>query len=47
MRDVDARLGEMLVECGGALLQQPVQDGEAELEPGHAVGPLCFWGVAW
>ena len=47
MRDVDARLGEVRVEPRGALLQEAVQYGEAELEAGHAVGPLrsIRWGV--
>lgn len=40
MRDVDARLGEVRVQPRGALLEEAVQHGEAELEAGHAVGPL-------
>ena len=44
MRDVDARLGEVRVERGGPQRQEAVEDGEAELEAGHAVGPLRLKG---
>lgn len=40
MRDVDTRLGEVPVQPRGTLLEETVQHGKAELEAGHAVGPL-------
>ncbi len=41
---MDARLGEVRVERGGPQRQEAVEDGEAELEAGHAVGPLRLKG---